>query len=115
MQIRVTKPLTDLQNDNYNKLKEDLYNFIIITNDFPEWKQANFLDNWSSLAVKELSVTLLPTELTEKNYIESVREWKNNLLAERDRVKVDIFAATDIAGIRTAIDSFTYTNMPVKP
>ncbi len=108
MQLRVTKPLSELQDDAYNKLRTDIYEFIITTKDFPEWKQANYADTWANLSIKQLSTALTTEELSVLAVINSTRTWKDNLIAERDRVKTLIFNSVNIAEIRDAVDSFVY-------
>jgi len=113
MQIRVTKPIAEIQTDNYNKLTSDLYLFITKTSDFPEWKQANYADTWANLSIKQLATTLTTAETVQLTYINSIRDWKNTLLSERDRVKALIFTATDVKTIRDAVASFTYPQKPL--
>jgi len=112
MQLRVTKPLLDLQNDAHNSLRADLLNFILVTSDFPEWKQANLADRWAELSIKKLTTSVTVAEQAELDFIASIRAWKNTLLAERDRVKTAILSATTMLEIRTAVDSFMYTIKP---
>ena len=112
MPINVGKPLADLQTDYYTQLKSDLYDYITKTSNFPGWKQTNYADTFSELSIKKLTSSISTTEQTTLDNIVAIRSWKNNLLTERDRVKALVFAATSVADIRTAIDSFTYTPPP---
>ena len=112
MQLRITKPLLELQTDGYKEVTSALYKHITETSDFPEWKQANYADTSSEYGFKELAGTLTVDEQAHLDYIRLVRAWKNQLLVERDRVKIEIQLAGSILEIITARDSMMYTPIP---
>jgi len=112
IRFKAVIPIVDQQTEAYKQLKADLYNYITKTNNFPEWKQVNYADTYSELSIKKLTTSVTPAEQTTIDNIIAVRAWKNALLAERDRVKVLIFAATTTLEIRNAVDSFVYTQPP---
>jgi len=113
MQLRITKPLVELQNDAYDKIKSLLYTHITVTSDFPEWKQVNFLDTFSEVRFRGVGRPLTTEEQADIDYIDEVRVWKNALFAERDRVKGEIFSATSVYDIVAATNSMTYLQRPV--
>jgi len=113
MQLRITKPLLEIQNDAYDKIKSLLYTHVTVTSDFPEWKQANFLDTFSEVKFRGLGQPLTTEEQAYIDYIDEVRVWKNALFTERDRVKGEIFAATSVYDIVVATNSMIYLQMPV--
>jgi len=96
----------------YDALKFKLYLFITKTSDFPEWKQANYADTGSDLGFKEITGTITNDEQSKLNNIRLIRQWKNTLLAERDRVKAAIFSANNAAQIELEVNSMVYTPPP---
>jgi len=113
MQLRITKPLEERRVDQYDKLKGELYIFITQTADFPEWKQVNYSDSYSMLILKALTTPLTSEDAAQKLHIEAVRAWKGRLIAERDRVRFEISAASDQPGVMLAYDSFLYESIPL--
>jgi len=100
--------------DRYDKLKTDLYRFIVKTCDFPEWKQANTADTYAELSIKKLTTSVTPEEQATIDNIVAIRAWKNSLLAERDRVKAKIYSqSTNTTNqIDTIVKSFVYASFP---
>lgn len=112
MQLSITKPLNELQDDAYNKIRLDLQDFIFETSDFPVWKQANYSDIGSELGLKELAASIIPSEQSTLDNVRLVRAWKNVLLAERDRVKALIYSSTNASEIKISFESMVYTPPP---
>jgi len=115
MQLRITKPLAELQSDAYNEVTAKLYKHITETSDFPEWKQINYSDTSSDYRINAIGKPLSAPEQAKLDYITSVRGWKDALLAERDRVKGEIFASSSMVEIIVAKGSMNYTQIPTEP
>jgi len=112
MQLKITKPFAEIQTDYDKKLKEVLYSFITNDCNFPEWKQANYNQRYTELAMKKLGGTITAAEQTELTNIESVITWKNQLITDTNAARASIQSATTVADIRTIESSITYTPPP---
>lgn len=112
MPLNLTKDLTEGQQEVYDKLRADLYTFITVDSDFPEWKQANYSERYTTLSVLKIEGTITTEEQTELDAIISVISWKNGLITQRDTIKNDIFNSTSIPSARIAADTFVFTPAP---
>jgi len=100
------------QSTRYLMLKRQLYNFIVNTSNFPFWKQVNYSDTYSDLSIQKITTGITVEQQQTLDNIILVRNWKNDLLVERDRVKTVIYSATTLSQIDVAVSSFVYLEPP---
>ena len=112
MRLEFQASLEDLKVQAYDKVRKTLYNHIVVDSDFPEWKQANYADTYAYLTLKELKHPLTPKEQETLAGIESVRQWKTDLLSNRDAVKEAIASATTPQEVAQAVALMDYKGRP---
>lgn len=102
-----------LRKENATKdLGECVRNFILDTSGYNVLKQINALERQFKLNIKRLDLSISPEEQIELDTSDAIRDWKDNMILEHDRVAGEIEVCECGADIVSAVESFQWVSKP---
>ena len=112
MELRQTKPITEIKNYYSTVLGDQVKNFLSIDNDFPRWKQLALMTLETQLMRRYTQGELTKKETGIYHKVCAINDWKTDLETQYIEITSSIHKASNVQEIRELVSSFKYLPIP---